>query len=98
MKEDKNNSLTCTVAPSGTNTGAWSPVAIIDYPAFSATGKTFSLPAEKCAIKMKNGKVFMKAYEGVQGGGIHGIFVQLGQAEEKKRDSGDDEDVFTEDK
>jgi predicted ester cyclase len=71
------DNLTAVVQITGTHTGTL-PSLMPGAPEVPATGKHFSLPEEPSRVTVKDGKITSLATDQVPGGGVMGIFQQLG--------------------
>ena len=67
----------CVVQITGTHTGTI-PGLMPGMPDVPATGKHFSLPEEPSRVVVRDGKIASFATDQVPGGGVMGIFQQLG--------------------
>ncbi|HEY3344043.1 MAG TPA: nuclear transport factor 2 family protein [Anaerolineaceae bacterium] len=71
------DTITCTVQITGTHT-ATLPALMPGASAVPPTGKHFSLPEEPARVAVRDGKMTSLAVDQVPGGGVMGIFQQLG--------------------
>jgi len=78
-KDFKQNgeTVTATLQISGTQTAILN-LHMPGFTKFPATGKHVSLPEEGMTITVKNGKISRIESAGVAGGGVAGVFAQLG--------------------
>lgn len=71
------DTLTCTLQISGTHTGTI-PALMPGASEAPATGKKFTLPVEPTKATFRDGKITSFAVDPVPGGGVMGLFQQLG--------------------